>query len=84
MSTPDTGRDSGSEGKQFHNTAAPTDANIEKPAPPDDDSETPGSLTTVVTALDWTGPDDPENPYNWSKARKFYHAFAPSLFAFAV
>lgn len=27
----------------------------------------------VTTALDWTGPDDPENPENWSTAWKAYH-----------
>lgn len=27
----------------------------------------------VTTALDWTGPDDPENPENWSTGWKAYH-----------
>lgn len=29
--------------------------------------------TPTVTALDWTGPDDPENPENWPAGKKAYH-----------
>lgn len=27
----------------------------------------------VTTAQDWTGPDDPENPFNWPLFKKVYH-----------
>lgn len=35
--------------------------------------ETQESANRVVTALDWTGLDDPENPENWSGWKKAYH-----------
>jgi hypothetical protein len=38
----------------------------------------------VVTAQDWTGPDDPENPHNWSLLKKIWHTIPPALFAFVV
>jgi hypothetical protein len=41
-------------------------------------------LTTTTTAHDWTGPDDPENPRNWSTAKKIYHVLIPTLFGFVV
>ena len=27
----------------------------------------------TVTAQDWTGPDDPENPHNWPMWQRVYH-----------
>ena len=42
------------------------------------------SIARVVTALDWTGPDDPENPRNWPLWQKIYHTIIPGLFAFVV
>ncbi|KAF1812119.1 MFS general substrate transporter [Eremomyces bilateralis CBS 781.70] len=41
-------------------------------------------VARTVTALDWTGPDDPENPHNWSLLLRSYHAFPPALFAFVT
>ena len=41
-------------------------------------------LQRTVTAQDWTGPDDPENPLNWPFWQRIYHTTVPSLFAFAV
>jgi hypothetical protein len=41
-------------------------------------------LKHAVTAQDWTGPNDPENPQNWSMKRKVYHALIPTLLAFVV
>ena len=38
----------------------------------------------VVTAQDWTGPDDPENPQNWPLWKRVWHAVPPGLFAFSV
>ena len=41
-------------------------------------------LHKTVTAQDWTGPDDPENPINWPLWQRVYHTTVPGLFAFAV
>lgn len=38
----------------------------------------------VMTALDWTGPDDPENPENWSTGKKAYHIAYVGLQCFVV
>jgi hypothetical protein len=53
-------------------TASSIDAghDVEKAAPP--------------AALDWDGPDDPENPRNWSTPRKVFAIIVPGLMAFAV
>ena len=40
--------------------------------------------TRVVTAQDWTGPNDPENPQNWSLLVRAYHTVPPALFGFVV
>lgn len=34
--------------------------------------------------FDWTGPDDPDNPNNWSLAKKVWHVIIPALFGFAM
>lgn len=41
-------------------------------------------LTPEINVSDWNGPDDPDNPYNWSKGRRLHHAIAPALLGFAV
>ena len=41
-------------------------------------------LQKTVTAQDWTGPDDPENPRNWPLWQRVYHATVPGLFGFVV
>jgi len=38
----------------------------------------------TVTAQDWTGPDDPENPHNWPMRKRAFHTVTPALFGFAV
>lgn len=42
---------------------APTQASLTKHDP----------ATSVTTAQDWTGVDDPGNPHNWSTFKKAYH-----------
>lgn len=37
-----------------------------------------------VTAQDWTGPDDPENPHNWSLLKRCLHIFPIAFLSFAV
>ncbi|MCJ1482662.1 hypothetical protein MMC06_002828 [Schaereria dolodes] len=43
-----------------------------------------GPITRTVTAQDWTGPDDPENPMNWSLASRIYHTTIPALMGLVV
>jgi Ca2+/Na+ antiporter len=38
----------------------------------------------VVTAQDWTGPDDPENPMNWTIHKRSLHMGSIAFLAFAV
>ncbi|KAK0613928.1 MFS transporter [Immersiella caudata] len=40
--------------------------------------------TATPTGLDWTDPDDPENPQNWSLANKSLHVAVPSFFCLSV
>lgn len=37
-----------------------------------------------TTALDWDGPDDPENPFNWPLWKRVYQTIGTGLLAFAV
>ena len=41
-------------------------------------------LQKAVTAQDWTGPDDPENPMNWPLLKKIYHTSIPGLLCFTM
>ncbi len=34
--------------------------------------------------LDWTGPDDRENPQKWAKLVRHYHIVPPALISFAA
>ena len=38
----------------------------------------------AVTAQDWTGPDDPENPHNWPLWKRIYHTALVGVFCFTV
>lgn len=42
--------------------------------------EKPKDLQTRID--DWDGPDDPENPWNWSTGKRIYHTFIPASIAF--
>lgn len=42
------------------------------------------ALGKTVTAQDWNGPDDPENPHNWPAWKRIYHTVIPALFGLAV
>ncbi|KAB2103605.1 Polyamine transporter 4 [Alternaria gaisen] len=42
------------------------------------------SSTLPVSSLDWNGPDDPDNPHNWSIWKAAYHTTIPAVFGFAV
>ena len=41
-------------------------------------------LPQAVEAGEWSSPEDPENPMNWSTAKKAYHAAIPSVLCFTV
>lgn len=49
----------------------------------DPEKATPAAPKTVA-ALDWTGPDDRENPQNWAKLVRHYHIVPPALISFAA
>ncbi len=41
-------------------------------------------LKQTITAQDWTGPEDPENPMNWPLWDRIYHTIPPAAFAWIV
>jgi hypothetical protein len=36
------------------------------------------------TALEWDGPNDQENPQNWSVGNKVFHTAIPAIYTFAL
>jgi hypothetical protein len=38
----------------------------------------------VTTAEDWDGPDDPDNPLNWSTRKKIYNTLVPAFQCFTI
>lgn len=65
-----------------------------KPAPPlrherlnsdatlADEKAIPDQPTQLVKTIDWDGPDDPENPKNWSQTRKWASTLTVAMFTF--
>jgi hypothetical protein len=53
-------------------------------ASPTQDSPKNEATNAQSPVMDWNGPDDPDNPQNWSFASKVYHVTVPGLFGFAV
>jgi hypothetical protein len=41
-------------------------------------------MQKAITAQDWTGPDDEENPMNWRIWKKVYHVAIPALQCFTM
>lgn len=88
----------GVKGVVDHDTPAPSEFDISKeeiggaaslPSTPineekesDADADIPSMRQPRVD--DWDGPDDAENPHNWSMWSRAYHAAVPALFGFAV
>ena len=33
---------------------------------------------------DWNGPDDPQNPMNWPRVKKYAHVVSPALMGFVA
>ena len=46
--------------------------------------ETHVGVTRTITATDWNGPNDPENPMNWSFLSRVYHTTIPAIMGFVV
>ena len=59
-------------------------ADTEKQHEPAEADEAENTMKRTMTAQDWTGPDDPDNPYNWPFWKKVYNTMAPSFFAFTA
>ena len=63
--------------------ASPT-SDVTSPATPQEGTNKDGvPIARTVTAQDWTGPDDPENPHNWPVWKRAYNTAGPGLLAFA-
>lgn len=58
-------------------------SDVEAQHPAIDPSSKHAALTRTITAQDWTGPDDPENPWNWQLWKKIYHTLIPAVMGFA-
>lgn len=48
------------------------------------DSKMPTASNRIVTAQDWSGPDDPHNPLNWTFLKKACHFWPTAIWAFSV
>ena len=69
---------------------------LEKHDTPDPDTEKSSPATEITSdaskspqqqelqTAEWSGPEDPENPLNWSTAKKAYHSAIPSVYCFTV
>ncbi|KAK5997933.1 Polyamine transporter 4 [Cladobotryum mycophilum] len=40
--------------------------------------------TDIIGALDWDGPDDPDNPMNWPSWKKILHSAIPAIYSFGL
>ncbi|KAK4539456.1 hypothetical protein LTR36_010933 [Oleoguttula mirabilis] len=60
-----------------------TDKDLEKAITAATDSAHEAA-TRTTTAQDWTGPDDPENPQNWTLLKRCMHIFPIAFLGFAV
>jgi hypothetical protein len=52
--------------------------------PPKDPEKALRHVPKTAAALDWTGPDDPENPLKWATLVRIYHIIPPALISFAA
>src|SRR5205809_277064 len=48
------------------------------------ESVPPNAVARTLTAADWDGPQDPENPWNWSLSKRVYQTAMTGLFGFTV
>lgn len=63
---------------------ATTPGLVSSPTPAEDafESDTPSSDDAAPKQIDWDGPNDPENPMNWSWGRKWTATILVSCFTF--
>jgi hypothetical protein len=48
----------------------------------DDPEKRIASVQESNAALDWSGPDDPENPLNWPSWKRYAHIIPPAMISF--
>jgi len=68
----------GAQQKLFQPLQKPLDGQDHEPIPPGSSgsgstvapSEVSNDSTSSLVVVDWDGPDDPEKPLNWSRAKK--------------
>lgn len=66
-------------------TAETTEKDVERSSTTQSDTQGKGrALSKTITAQDWTGPDDEENPFNWPMWQRVYNTTVPALFGLAV
>ncbi|USP79487.1 hypothetical protein yc1106_06761 [Curvularia clavata] len=39
---------------------------------------------TTTTPLDWSGPNDPDNPVNWPNWKRYFHILPPAIISFTA
>jgi Major Facilitator Superfamily len=61
-----------------------TEADLEAQPPGHEEIKHESPLHRTATAQDWTGPDDPENPWNWPSWKKVYHTSIPAFMGLAA
>ncbi|KIX01487.1 uncharacterized protein Z518_09213 [Rhinocladiella mackenziei CBS 650.93] len=70
--------------EKLRNTNNSTDASVKDLDPRNDDLNRAVERGKDVYLVDWYGPDDPENPQNWSSGWKLLISFQICFFNFAV
>lgn len=88
MSTYSSGTDKGKdlelEMRDSDSTKRDSGACADTLSPSTTPSGTPGMTVPATTTLDWDGPADPANPYNWSTAKRWYGTLVPGFFCLVV
>lgn len=71
-----------------NDTQGGLDASSAKDPEPGVSLEESSQINTPQTrqraALDWDGPNDKENPHNWSVGKKLFHSAVPAVYTFAL
>lgn len=66
--------------RQLENGVARSDKEQDISNSPAGTSSEDNDVPVDPNIVDWNGPDDPENPLNWSKTKKNLHVVIVSLF----
>jgi hypothetical protein len=68
---------------EHRHTADPTEDDAEKQLCSDEANEERSEASDSPSGIvDFDGPDDPNNPYNWSKSKKWAHGGVLSIMSF--